>query len=158
MFKISNLLKQSTMVIARNKPTTAHLTDLSLPSQTNLEAPPNKLYEFLRQSFLTSPNSGIDCTSKDKKILLCDAIRKDDYELAARFLDKSTVFAKDEYGDRIIDIALSNKQWKFLNEARKYVVEKNSDIDPILGIIREEIDATAQTEMIGYAKDFYEIE
>jgi len=158
MFKIGNLLKQSAMVIARNKSTTAHLTDLSVPSQTNLEAPPNKLYEFLRQSFLTSPNSGVDCTSKDKKILLCDAIRKDDYELAARFLDVSTVFAKDEYGDRIIDIALSNKQWKFLNEARMYVVEKNSDIDPILGIISEEIDATAQTEMIGYAKDFYEIE
>ena len=80
-----------------------------------------------------------------------------DYELAKKFLDQYNVFAKDNYGDTPITIALENKAWDFLDYAKQFVTNKSTDTDQILGLIAQEVNSDTQTEMLGHAKEFFEI-
>jgi hypothetical protein len=114
------------------------------------------LYDLMRNHFLETfkPHS---INPEKKQVLLHEAIMDGDYDLAKKFLDRSNIFAKDNYGDTPITIALENKAWGFLDYAKQFVTNKSTDTGQVLGIIAQEINADTQTEMLGHAKEFFEI-
>jgi hypothetical protein len=115
------------------------------------------LFQYIRGHFLNTGN--IDNISPlEKQQLLHEAIRDGDYKLAAKFLDVSNVFSKDEYGDIAVVMALHDKNWEFLDAAKKYVTQKSADTDPVLGVISAETSAEMQSKMLGYAEEFFEIQ
>lgn len=115
------------------------------------------LYDFMRKHFLDRGEAST-LSTEEKKRLLHEAIREDDYELAIKFLDRTNLFSKDEYGDTPVLIALADKRWEFLNVAKNFVDHKSQETDAVMGIIAEEGSADTQTEMLGYAKQFFDIE
>ena len=115
------------------------------------------LFQTMKDHFISTFNIS-KISPQQKQQLLHEAIRDNDYALAVKFLDNSNIFSRDEYGDSVIIMALQAKSWKFLDFAKEYVTQKSSDTDAVLGVIAEEPNADTQSEMLGYAKVFFEID
>jgi len=107
--------------------------------------------------FISTFNPSI-LSLEQQKQLLHAAIRRQEYDVAKMFLNRETVFSKDEYGDSPVVMALNNKAWDFLECARGYVETKSPEVDFVFRIVRSEADPVVQEMILGYAKDFFDID